>query len=213
MPLRILLVDDHELVRLGLKAVLGCHADLEVVGAVGTGTEAIREIARLSPDLVLLDVRLPDLPGHEVCFRIRELPRPPKVVILTSFAEEDVVEKCLSAGADGFLLKEVESDALVEAIRRVAEGELVLHPSVSAREGGGAQTQAPEQRGRRGLDVLSHQERRVIALVAEGKTNKEIAAAMGLSDKTVKNYFSNILDKLHMTRRSQAAAYYVQQTR
>jgi two-component system response regulator DevR len=165
----------------------------------------------LEPDVVLLDVRLGDESGFDACREIQKLERDVKVLILTSFADDNVIVDAISAGADGYLLKEVNRDALLSAIEKVASGQSVLDPAVTGRVFGKMQALMQNPGGNK-LTLLSAQERKVLALVAEGKTNKEVAAAMGLSDKTVKNYFSNILDKLEMTRRSQAAAYFVQHT-
>jgi two-component system response regulator DevR len=160
---------------------------------------------------VLLDVRLGDESGFSACREIQKLERDVKVLVLSSFADDNVVVEAISAGADGYLLKEVNRDALVAAIEKVSSGQSVLDPAVTGRVFGKVQSLMQKPGGNK-LALLSNQERKVLALVAEGKTNKEIAAVMGLSDKTIKNYFSNILDKLEMTRRSQAAAYFVQQT-
>lgn len=206
---RILIVDDHRVVRSGLKALLGHHVGLEVVGEAGSVQEAVDRTFELRPDLVLMDVRLPDGRGYEACRQIRKVLPETRVLFLTSYADEEIVVESLDAGADGYLLKEIDEAALVRGIREVAAGRSILDPAVTrqvlARAKPGGMTT-----GREKWALLSPQERRVLALVAEGKTNKEIAMAMELSDKTVKNYFSNLLDKLQMSRRSQAAAFYVQ---
>lgn len=207
--IRILIVDDHQVVRSGLKALLGHHAGLQVIGEAGSVREAVERTITLRPDLVLMDVRLPDGRGYEACREIRQVVPDTRVLFLTSFADEELVIESLDAGADGYLLKEIDEAALVRGIREVAEGRSILDPAVTrqvlarSRPGGAAS-------GRERFDTLSPQERRVLALVAEGKTNKEIAMALSLSDKTVKNYLSNLLDKLQLSRRSQAAAFYVQ---
>ena len=210
-PVRVLIVDDHEVVRVGLRTLLTRVETIEVVGEASTPQEALEKIDPLYPDLVLLDVRLGEQNGFDVCRDIQKLERDVKVLILTSFADDNVIVEAISAGADGYLLKEVNRDALVDAIQKVASGHSILDPAVTGRVFGKVQSLIQNPRGNK-LSLLSAQESKVLALVAEGKTNKEIAAAMGLSDKTIKNYFSNILDKLQMTRRSQAAAYYVQHT-
>ena len=210
-PVRLLIVDDHEVVRVGLRTLLSRVETIEVVGDAATAADAVEQTRALQPDVVLLDVRLGDESGFNACREIQKLERDVKVLVLTSFADDNVVVEAISAGADGYLLKEANRETLLSAIEKVANGQSVLDPAVTGRVFGKVQSLMQKPGGNK-LALLSPQERRVLALVAEGKTNKEIAAAMGLSDKTVKNYFSNILDKLEMTRRSQAAAYFVQQT-
>ena len=209
--IRVLIVDDHEVVRVGLRTLLNRSETLEVVGEASTPAEAIEKTRSLLPDVVLLDVRLGDESGFDACREIQKFERDVKVLVLTSFADDNVIVDAISAGADGYLLKEVNRDALVDAIEKVASGQSILDPAVTGRVFGKVQSLMQNPGGNK-LSLLSAQEKKVLALVAEGKTNKEVAAVMGLSDKTIKNYFSNILDKLQMTRRSQAAAYFVQHT-
>jgi two-component system response regulator DevR len=209
--IRVLLVDDHEVVRLGLKMLLERAPTLQIVGDAGTMAGAISEAARLKPDVVLLDVRLPDGSGFEACRRIHAMGFDVRVLFLTSFADDETVFEGIAAGADGYLLKEIDGDRLINAIVNVASGQSVLDPSITKRVLGRVRNLS-EPAAKDKLAILSNQEKRVLALVAEGKTNKEIALDLGLSDKTVKNYFSNILDKLKLTRRSQAAAFFVQHT-
>lgn len=208
-PVRVLIVDDHEVVRVGLRTLLNRVENIEVVGEAATPHDAVELTRTLVPDVVLLDVRLGEHSGFDACREIQKLERDVKVLVLTSFADDNVIVEAISAGADGYLLKEVNRDALITAIEKVASGQSILDPAVTGRVFGKVQSLMQHPEGNK-LSLLSAQERRVLALVAEGKTNKEIAAAMGLSDKTIKNYFSNILDKLQMARRSQAAAYFVQ---
>ena len=210
-PVRILLVDDHEMVRVGLRALLSHSPSFEVVGEAASVSQAIAETTRLVPDVVLLDVRLGDGNGFDVCRAIQKMEPNIRVLVLTSFADDEVVVQAISAGADGYLLKEVNREELVQSIEKVAAGQSVLDPAVTGRVFGRVQSLMHNPGGSK-LSLLSAQERKVLALVAEGKTNKEAAVVMGLSDKTIKNYFSNILDKLQMSRRSQAAAYFVQHT-
>jgi len=206
---RLLMVDDHKVVRLGLLTLLAHYPDIEVTGEAGTVAEAVARAMELKPDLVLMDVRLPDGNGFEACRQIRKLLPDVRVLFLTSFADEQIVLESIDAGADGYLLKEIDEDSLVRAIRDVARGQSILDPAITRRVLERARTPSiPPSRDR--WEMLSPQERRVLALVAQGKTNKEIAIVLGLSDKTVKNYLSNALDKLGMTRRSQAAAFFVQ---
>jgi two-component system, NarL family, response regulator DevR len=209
--IRVLIVDDHEVVRVGLRTLLNRSESIEVVGEAAAPGEAIEKTRSLLPDVVLLDVRLGNESGFDACREIQKFERDVKVLVLTSFADDNVIVDAISAGADGYLLKEVNRDALIDAIEKVASGQSILDPAVTGRVFGKVQSLMQNPGGNK-LSLLSAQERKVLALVAEGKTNKEVAAVMGLSDKTIKNYFSNILDKLQMTRRSQAAAYFVQHT-
>ena len=205
--IRVLIVDDHEVVRIGLRTLLSRFPHIEVVGEAATAASAITELQRTTPDVVLLDVRLPDKSGFEVCRQIQKMPGELRVLILTSFADDDTVFEAIGAGADGYLLKEIDGEALVKAIEKVAAGQSILDPAITGRVLGRVKNLAePPSK----MDALSAQERRVLALVAEGKTNKEIASDMGLSDKTIKNYLSNLMDKLHLSRRSQAAAFFAQ---
>jgi two-component system response regulator DevR len=208
-PIRLLLVDDHEIVRAGLKTLLEKAKDIEIVGEADTKSTALDETNRLKPDVVLLDIRLPDGNGFEACRQIRGINATTRVLFLTAFGDDDTVFESISAGGDGYLLKEMNADRLIQAIRNVAAGQSVLDPAITGRVMQRVR-KASEPATKDKLDLLSAQEKRVLALVTEGKTNKEIAADMGLSDKTVKNYLSNLLDKLKLTRRSQAAAFYVQ---
>ena len=205
-PLTLLLVDDHEVVRQGLAALLGRREEFHVVGEAGTVAEAIAAARRFRPDLVVMDVRLPDGSGIEACREIRaELPDT-RVVMLTSYPDEDAVMSAIIAGASGYLLKQVRARDLVTALEAVGRGESLLDPAVTGRVlerirriATGDQPDA--------LAQLTSQEQKILLLVAEGKTNKEIAADVFLSDKTVKNYVSSILAKLNLERRAQAAAY------
>ncbi len=210
MKIRLLIVDDHQVVRVGLRTMLERFPKVEVVGEASGVKDAIESARRLQPDLLLLDMRLGDESGAQVCRELQRFEKNIHILVLTSYADDQAVLDAIAAGADGYLLKEIAGETLVRAIEQVVSGQSVLDPAVTravlARIKKGS-LPTPESK----FDSLSAQERRVLALVAEGKTNKEIATAMGLSDKTVKNYFSNILDKLGMSRRSQAAAFFVQQ--
>lgn len=204
-----MLVDDHEVVRVGLKTVFSHFHQIQVVGEAGCAADAVALAATLKPDVVLLDVRLPDSYGPESCRKIRAACPEVRILALTSFSDEETVMQTLMAGANGYLLKEVNSAALIEAIERVASGQSVLDPAVTGRVLGRMSGDVPASPRNR-LELLSAQERKVLAGGAEGKTNKEIAVDLALSDKTVKNYFSSVLEKLELSRRSQAAAFYVQ---
>ena len=205
-PLRLLIVDDHEVVRQGLVALLDRRDGFQVVAEAGTVAEAVDQARRFEPDVVIMDVRLPDGSGIEACREIRaELPGT-RVVMLTSYPDEEAVLSAIVAGAAGYLLKQIRARDLVSALEAVGRGESLLDPAV---------TEKVLERVRRiatggqvdELAQLTAQEQKILALVAEGKTNKEIAADVFLSDKTVKNYVSSILSKLNLERRAQAAAF------
>jgi DNA-binding NarL/FixJ family response regulator len=207
--IRLILAEDHVVTRMGLRTLLQSREHLEVVGETGTVAETIMAVEDLRPDLVLLDVRLADGLGFEVCRHIRGRNLETRTLMLTSFADDETIFNSIAAGADGYLLKEIDGDALVSAIKSVAEGKSILDPAVTRRVLARMRDGAPARETDGKLALLSPQERRVLALVAEGKTNKEIGAVMTLSDKTVKNYLANALEKLQMNRRSQAAAFFV----
>jgi DNA-binding NarL/FixJ family response regulator len=205
-PLRLLVVDDHEVVRQGLVALIDRREKFQVVAEAGTVEEALDAARRFQPDLVIMDVRLPDGSGIEACREIRaELPAT-RVVMLTSYPDEEAVLSAIIAGASGYLLKQIRARDLVNALEAVGRGESLLDPAV---------TEKVLERVRRiasgtytdELAQLTAQEQKILQLVAEGKTNKEIASEVFLSDKTVKNYVSSILSKLNLQRRAQAAAF------
>ena len=205
-PLTLLVVDDHEVVRQGLASMLDRRPGFQVVAEAGTVAESIDMARRFEPDLVIMDVRLPDGSGIEACREIRsELPET-RVVMLTSYPDEEAVIAAIVAGASGYLLKQVRARDLVSALEAVGRGESLLDPAVTGkvleRMRRIASADQPDE-----LSALTQQERKILALVAEGKTNKQIAADVFLSDKTVKNYVSSILSKLNLERRAQAAAY------
>jgi DNA-binding NarL/FixJ family response regulator len=205
-PLRLLVVDDHEVVRRGLVAVLDRREGFQVVAEAGSVTESIEMAERFRPDLVIMDVRLPDGSGIEACREIRAEHPEIRVVMLTSYPDEEAVLSAIVAGASGYLLKQVRARDLVSALEAVGRGESLLDPAV---------TEGVLQRIRRiatgpdndELAQLTSQEQKILLLVADGKTNKEIATEVFLSDKTVKNYVSSILSKLNLQRRAQAAAF------
>jgi DNA-binding NarL/FixJ family response regulator len=203
--IRLLLVEDHEVVRVGLRTLFQGTEMIEVVGEAKNMATAIAEAVRLKPDVVLMDIRLPDGSGVEACREIRAICPDTRVLFLTSYSDEEAALASISGGADGFLLKDIGGEALIHAIKTVAAGQSILDPAVTRPilERMRSLTSAAGQG-----EELSPQEQRVLALVAEGKTNKEIAVALGLSDKTVKNYLSNVFQKLQVTRRSQAAVLF-----
>jgi len=204
MPLRILLIDDHEVVRTGLKALIDSQEDMNVVGEAGTVDDGVRRVGYDEPDVVVLDVRLPDASGIEACRDIRSRFPEVKVLMLTSFADEEALMAAILAGAAGYVLKRIKGQDLVEDIRRVGAGESLLDPEM---------TERLFERIRQGpaddplLSKLTDQERVIVGHIADGLTNKQIAEEMFLAEKTVKNYVSNLLAKMGMSRRSEAAAY------
>jgi DNA-binding NarL/FixJ family response regulator len=205
-PLRILVVDDHEVVRQGLTALLGRREEFQVVAEAGTVAEALAAQRRFLPDVVVMDVRLPDGSGIEACREIRSEFPETRIVMLTSYPDEEAVLSAIIAGASGYLLKQVRGRDLVAALESVGRGDSLLDPAVTERvlervrrvAAGGERDE---------LADLTAQERKILLLVAEGMTNKEIASDVFLSDKTVKNYVSSILGKLNLQRRAQAAAF------
>jgi len=199
MPkLNLLLVDDHEVVRAGLRALLAGIEGIEVVGEAGSVAEAVREAARLAPQVILMDLRLSDGSGLDACREILSSAPRTRIVFLTSYSDEQAVMSTVLAGAAGYVLKDIGHRALVDAIRAAAAGRSILDPRLTE----------PVVKRVRTAEALSGQEQRVLALVVEGRTNKEIAIALGLSDKTVKNYLSNAFQKLGISRRGQAAALF-----
>ncbi len=213
--IRLLLVDDHEMVRIGLRTLFSKTKTIQVVGEAGTAADALAEAVRLTPDVVLMDLRLPDGSGVDACREVRAACAATKVLFLTSYSEDDAVLASVVAGASGYLLKEIGGEALIRAIESVAAGQSILDPAVTQRVLARMQSLATQaakvkvKEEEEEEEQLSRQEQRVLALVAEGKTNKEIAVALDLSDKTVKNYLSNIFQKLHVSRRTQAAAIFI----
>ncbi len=207
----VLLVDDHDVVREGLRALLSRASDIEVVGEAATAATAVAEAARLQPDVVVLDVRLPDGNGVEVCRDIRAHRPETKVLMLTSYADDEALFASIMAGAAGYLLKETRAAALLQAIQTAAGGGSLLDPAMTQRVFERLRTAATS--GPDPMGQLSEQEQRILALIAEGKTNREIAGEVYLSDKTVKHYVSNILSKLQLTRRSEAAAFWARHGR
>ncbi len=208
--IRVLIVDDSELVRLGLRTLLGSYPDIEVVGEVESAGAALREVAALQPQLVLLDLRLPDGDGCEVCRRILREQPDCRVLVLSSVLDARTVSEAITAGAHGYLLKDINGPGLVQAIVDVAAGRTVLAPAITSQVMQLMRTSQHQENLRKRLDSLSAQEQRVLAHVARGLTNKEVAAELGLSEKTVKNYLSNLFEKLQISRRSQAVALYAE---
>jgi two-component system response regulator DevR len=205
-PLRLLVVDDHEVVRQGLVALLSRRDEFQVVAEAGTVAESIAAARRFEPDLVIMDVRLPDGSGIEACRAIRAERPATRIVMLTSYPDEEAVLSAILAGASGYLLKQIRGRDLVTALEAVGRGDSLLDPAVTERVLERVRRIANGDE-RDELSDLTAQERKILRLVADGKTNKEIAAEVFLSDKTVKNYVSSILSKLNLQRRAQAAAF------
>jgi two-component system response regulator DevR len=204
VTIRVFLLDDHELVRRGLRELLEVEGDIEVVGESGSAAEAIRRIPALKPDVAILDARLPDGSGIDVCRDVRSVDPNVRALILTSYDDDTALFAAIMAGASGYVLKDIRGNDLIGGIRRVASGQSLLDPAVTARV---------LERVRRGpeldprLQALTEQERKILDHIAEGKTNRQIGAEMFLAEKTVKNYVSSLLAKLGMQRRTQAAVF------
>jgi len=201
---RVFLLDDHEIVRRGVKELLEADGDLEVVGEAGTAAEALARIPPTRPNVAVLDVRLPDGDGVQVCREIRSAHPDIQCLMLTSFADDEALFQAIMAGASGYVLKQIKGADVVEAVRSVAAGRSLLDPSVTARVVERLRTGSEEDEL---LARLSPQERNILRLIADGLTNRQIAEHVHLAEKTVKNYVSNLLSKLGMERRTQAAVY------
>jgi two-component system response regulator DevR len=200
--IRVFLLDDHEVVRRGLTDLLQAEGDIEVVGESGSAQEAARRIPALRPDVAILDGRLPDGSGIDVCRDVRAVDSSIKGLILTSYEDDEALFAAIMAGAAGYVLKQIRGTDLVDAVRRVAAGQSLLDPAVTARVLERIRHGVEEPRE---LKSLTEQERRILEYVAEGLTNREIAGRMFLAEKTVKNYMSSLLAKLGLERRTQAA--------
>jgi two-component system response regulator DevR len=210
----LLLVDDHEIVRIGLRALFTRTRSIRVVGEAGTAASALEEVERLRPAVVLMDLHLPDESGVAACREIRAACADARVLFLTSYSDRDAVLATIFAGAAGYLLKEIGGEALIQAVEKVAAGQSILDPAVTrivlermkviSGQDDSALSLHKDKR-----ESLSPQEQRVLALVASGKTNKEIAIVLELSEKTVKNYLNNIFQKLQVSRRAHAAAIFI----
>jgi DNA-binding NarL/FixJ family response regulator len=202
---RVFLLDDHEVVRRGVRELIEAEDDLEVVGEASNAAEALTRIPLTHPDVAILDVRLPDGDGIEVCREVRSEAPDVACLMLTSFADDEALLGAVVAGASGYVLKQIRGSDLVGSIRRVANGESLLDPHLVAL----AKSRLGREQENEQLGRLSPQERRILDLIAEGKTNREIAGALYLAEKTVKNYVSNVLVKLGMKRRTEAAVFAV----
>ncbi|MFK0098154.1 MULTISPECIES: response regulator transcription factor [unclassified Streptomyces] len=203
--IRVLLVDDHQVVRRGLRTFLEIQDDIEVVGEAADGAEGVARTEELRPDVVLMDIKMPGTDGIEALRRLRELENPAKVLIVTSFTEQRTVVPALRAGASGYVYKDVDPDALAGAIRSVHAGHVLLQPEVA----GALLAQDEPGAGTGRGSTLTEREREVLGLIADGRSNREIARALVLSEKTVKTHVSNILMKLDVADRTQAALWAV----
>jgi two-component system, NarL family, response regulator DevR len=206
---RIILVDDHEVVRLGLKSLLERHPQFEVIGEAGNAKEALEQVERLMPDVVLMDIRLPGTSGIEVCEEIIKKFPEIRVIMLTSYAEDDMLFSAIRAGASGYVLKQIGAEDLVKAIEAVGRGEALLDSAVTQRVFQEVRRAVKEEESS-AFSSLSQQEKHVLLLVSEGRTNREIAKALFLGEGTVRNYVSSILSKLGVSNRAEAAAYAVE---
>jgi DNA-binding NarL/FixJ family response regulator len=213
MPIKVFLLDDHEVVRLGLRQLLESEPDIQVTGEASTAAQAIARVPALQPDVAVLDVRLPDGDGITVCREIRSaMDRPPACLMLTSFSDDEALFTAIMAGASGYLLKQVSGTDLVGAVRRLAAGESLLDPAMTTAVLDRLRHPAEQEDDPR-YQSLTEQERRILDLIAEGKTNRQIAQTMFLAEKTVKNYVSGLLRKLDMERRTEAAVYAVERSK
>ena len=204
MSIRVFLLDDHEIVRRGVRELLEAHDDIEIVGEAGTADDGVSRIPATKPDVAIIDMRLPDGNGVEVCREVRSIDSSIQCLILTSFSDDEALFDSIMAGAAGYLLKQIKGTDLVDGVRRVASGQSLLDPSVTARVLERLRN-GPEEDPR--LARLTDQERKILDLIAEGLTNRQIGARLFLAEKTVKNYVSNLLSKLGMERRTEAAVF------
>jgi len=206
---RILLVDDHEVVRLGLKSLLERHPQFEIVGEAASAREALEQVENNHPDVVVMDIRLPGTSGIEACEEITSRFPETRVLMLTSYAEDEMLFSAIRAGASGYILKQIGGDELVRALEAVARGEALLDPAVTQRVFQEVRRAVKEEEASAFVH-LSQQEKHVLLLVSEGRTNREIAKALFLGEGTVRNYVSSILSKLGVSNRAEAAAYAVE---
>ena len=206
---RIILVDDHEVVRIGLKTLIDRHPEFEVVGEASSAREAVEKTANLKPDVVVMDIRLPGVSGIDACEEIVKRFPETKVLMLTSYAEDEMLFSAIRAGASGYVLKQIGSEDLIKALESVSSGEGLLDPAVTQRVFQEVRRAVREEEASAFVN-LSQQEKHVLQLVSEGKTNREIAKALFLGEGTVRNYVSSILSKLGVNNRAEAAAYAVE---
>ncbi len=209
LKIRIVIVDDHEVVRIGMRSLLEQYSQYEVVGEAGNAKEAVAQVEAFQPDIVLMDIRLPGKSGIEACEEIKRKYPDTKVLMLTSYAEDEMLFSAIKAGASGYVLKQIDSEGLIKSLEAVARGEASLDPAVTQRVFQEVRKAVKEEEAASFLN-LSQQEKMVLKLVSEGKTNREIAQALYLGEGTVRNYVSSILSKLGVSNRAEAAAYAVE---
>jgi len=205
--IRVFLVDDHELVRRGIAALLTAEADIEIVGEASTAAQATSRIRATRPDVAILDVRLPDGSGIDVCREVRSENPDVKCLILTGYDDDEAIYAAVLAGAAGYVIKDVQGSGLLDSLRKVAAGKQLIHPSLSTRV---VQRITETHQSDPRLEALSTREREILPLIAEGLTNREIGERLGLAEKTVKNYISGLLSKLGLQRRTQAAVLHLE---
>jgi DNA-binding NarL/FixJ family response regulator len=204
--IRLLLVDDHEVVRVGLRALLGRHPDFEVIDEASSGQEAVRKALLHRPEIVVMDVRLNGMSGIEACREITQAAPDVKVIMLTSYGDDDTLFEAIAAGASGYVLKQIGSNDLIKSIETVGRGESTLDPTTTSRVFARMREQA-RKKEESAFSDLTEQELKVLAYLAEGKTNREIADVLSLGEGTVRNYVSSVFSKLHVNNRAEAAAY------
>ena len=208
-PIRVVLIDDSPIIRLGLRSALEDYADIAIVGEAGTATDGVAAVALHKPDVVLLDLHLPDKSGFHACRELLKVRPQTRVLILTSNSNERNVQEAMNAGAKGYLLKDNDGASLAAGLRSVAAGDAVLDPALAGQVLNLVKRRSGLSAAEK-LNQLSFQERRVVALLAQGMTNKQIGEQLGLTEKTVKNYLATVFTKLNIERRSQAAALFVE---
>jgi DNA-binding NarL/FixJ family response regulator len=206
---RIIIVDDHEVVRIGMRSLLEQYPQYEVVAEAGTAKEAVTQVETYHPDIVLMDIRLPGKSGIDACEEIKQISPETKVLMLTSYAEDEMLFSAIKAGASGYVLKQIDSEGLIKSLEAVARGEASLDPAVTQRVFLEVRKAVKEEEAASFVN-LSQQEKMVLKLVSEGKTNREIAQSLYLGEGTVRNYVSSILSKLGVSNRAEAAAYAVE---
>jgi DNA-binding NarL/FixJ family response regulator len=204
--IRLLLVDDHEVVRVGLRALLSRHSDFEVIDEASSGQEAVRKALLHRPEIVVMDVRLNGMSGIEACREITQAAPDVKVIMLTSYGDDDTLFEAIAAGASGYVLKQIGSNDLIKSIETVGRGESTLDPTTTSRVFARMREQA-RKKEESAFSDLTEQELKVLAYLAEGKTNREIADVLSLGEGTVRNYVSSVFSKLHVNNRAEAAAY------
>jgi len=209
LKIRIIIVDDHEIVRIGMRSLLEQYPQYEVVSEAGNAKEAVEQVQTFNPDIVLMDIRLPGKSGIDACEEIKRITPDTKVIMLTSYAEDEMLFSAIKAGASGYVLKQIDSEGLIKSLEAVSRGEASLDPAVTQRVFQEVRKAVKEEEAASFVN-LSQQEKMVLKLVSEGKTNREIAQALYLGEGTVRNYVSSILSKLGVSNRAEAAAYAVE---